>query len=154
MRASKASKPLTTRGKVLVWCLISFVVLIGAGGGGSLIATGLDGRAAVSGGPVGAFTPTSRQCAKDGCSWTGDYVSEDGAITRTGVPLRDAERVAHNDPMPSRIDDVRLADDADRPAAYTADFDWAWSIGAGVFLLVFCLVTAGVLIRVVRRYRS
>jgi hypothetical protein len=38
--------------------------------------------------------------------------------------LSDAVRVAHNDPMPTRIDDVHLGGDAERPAAHTADFDW------------------------------
>lgn len=70
------------------------------------------------------------------------------------MPLSDAVRAAHNDPMPTRIDDVHLGGDAERPAACTAGFDWVWSIVSGAFLLVVCLVTAGVLIRMVRRHRS
>jgi hypothetical protein len=130
-----------------------FIAVLGIGVGGSLISTGLEGRAAVAGGPVGVFTPTDRQCGKNGCSWTGEYVSEDGAIVRTGVPLRDAVRVRQGDPTPSRIDDVRLGDDPKRPAAYTADFDWvSWLVG-GVVFPVGCLVGAFFLARMVRRYR-
>jgi hypothetical protein len=140
---------------VVCWFLIVFIVLIGLGAGVSLITAGLEGRAAVAGGPVGVFTPTDRQCGKDGCTWIGEYVSEDGAIVRTEVLLRDAERVRAVDPMPNRIDDVRLADDPERrPVAYTADFNWVFSLVSGVLFPVGCLVGAFFLARMVRRYRS
>lgn len=55
--------------------------------------------------------------------------------------------------MPARIDDVRLHDDADRPTAYTSDYDsWTRTAG-GVALLAGCLVTAALLVRMLRRYR-
>lgn len=139
---------------MVVWLLIVFVVVVGVGAGAGLVTSGLEGRAAVTGGPVGVFTPTERQCGKNGCSWVGEYVSEDGAIVRTGVPLRDAVRIRPVDPMPSRIDGVRLADDEDRPEAYTVDFDWVWSSVAGLVLLASCLVAAFLMARTLRRHRA
>ncbi|WP_447004698.1 hypothetical protein ACRAKI_34805 [Saccharothrix isguenensis] len=153
MRASKALPPLTRRGRVVCWFLIVFIVLVGLGVGGSLIGTGLEGRAAVAEGPVGVLTPTDRQCGKNGCSWIGDFESEDGAVVRAGVPLNDAVTVRKGDPTPSRIADVRLADDPERPAAYTADFNWVSSVVGGAFFLAGCLVGGFVLARMVRRYR-
>nr|WP_184823496.1 hypothetical protein [Jiangella mangrovi]MBB5788676.1 hypothetical protein [Jiangella mangrovi] len=145
--------PLTRGGVVVVWFLIVFVALIGIGGGIALIAEGLNGRDAVADGPAGTLTPADRQCGRDSCSWIGDFTSDDGTITRSDVELRDAERVRPGDPMPGWIDDVRLRDDADRPVAYTADYDWGVRTAGGVFLLVFCLVTAALLVRMVRRHR-
>jgi hypothetical protein len=90
---------------------------------------------------------------KESCSWLGEFVSEDGTITRAGVELRDAERIDRGDPMPARIDDVRLHDDDTRPAAYTVDDNAGPRIAGGVLLLVFGLVVVVVLVRLVRRQR-
>ena len=81
---------------------------------------------------------------------TGEFV-DDGAITRTGVELRGGEKILRDDPTPSRIDDVRLHDDADRPTAYTNDYNPVPKIAGGALLLVFCLVV--VLVRMVRRHK-
>ncbi|SQE00429.1 MULTISPECIES: hypothetical protein [unclassified Parafrankia] len=147
-----APKPLTKGGKVAIWFMIVFIALVGVGGGTALIVEGLDGRDALADGPVGTLTPTGRQCGKDDCSWIGEFVSEDGTITRTGVRLRDAERIRRSDPMPTSIDNVRLHNDAGRPTAYTIDYNPGPKIVGGVFLLVFCLVVAVLLVRMVRRH--
>ncbi|MBB4911159.1 hypothetical protein [Actinophytocola algeriensis] len=108
--------------------MIVFVALIGLGGGGGLIKGGLDGRSALADGPSGTFTPTDRDCTKDGCTWIGDFVSHEGTITRTGIELRDEVRVSRTDPMPAEIADVRLHDDAGGPSPTprTATGDGRW----------------------------
>jgi len=80
---AEATKPLTRGGRVFFWFMIVFIVLIGLGGGGSLIKDGLDGRAALADGASGTFAPTDRDCGKDGCTWISDFVSHEGTITRT-----------------------------------------------------------------------
>jgi hypothetical protein len=149
----KPSKPLTKGGRVFIWLMIVFVAMIGLGGGIALITEGLAGRDALADGPVGTLTPTDRRCSKESCSWIGEFVSEDGAITRTDVELRDADRVRRTDPMPARIDNVRLHDDADRPTVYPIDYNPVPKIAAGVFVLVFCLVAVVLLVRMVRRHK-
>jgi hypothetical protein len=153
MTAPKPPKPLTKGGRVVIWVLIVFIALLGVLGGIALITEGVDGGGAQADGPIGTLTPTDRECGKDGCTLIGEFVSEDGAITRTGVELRDAERIRRNDPTPSRIDDVRLHDDADRPTAYTVDYNPVPKIAGGAFLLVFCLVLTVLLVRMVRRHK-
>ncbi len=153
-RPSRPSRPLTKRGNVLIWSMIVFVAMVGLGGGGALIAEGLNGRDAQAGGPVGALTPTDRDCGRDSCAWIGEFVSDDGTITRTGVLLSDAERIRHGDPMPARIDNVRLHDDAGRPTAYTVDYNPGPRMAAGVFLLISGLVMAVLMIRSVRRHKQ
>ncbi|WP_053205237.1 hypothetical protein [Jiangella muralis] len=56
--------------------------------------------------------------------------------------------------MPARIDDVRLHDDADRPTAYTSDYDWGVRTAGGVLLLAGCLIVAALLVRLLRRTRT
>ncbi|WP_157988017.1 hypothetical protein [Jiangella endophytica] len=153
MTAPKPPRPLTRRGRVLIWFMIVFVAMVGVGGGGALIAEGLNGRDAQADGPVGSLTPTDRDCGRDSCAWIGEFVSEDGTITRTGVLLSDAERTRHGDPMPARIDNVRLHDDAGRPTAYTVDYNPGPRMAAGVFVLMFGLVMAALMVRSVRRYK-
>jgi hypothetical protein len=138
---------------VFIWFMIVFIVLIGLGGGGSLIKDGLDGRSALADGPSGTFAPTDRDCGKDGCTWIGDFVSHEGTITRTGIELRDEVRVSRTDPMPAEIADVRLHDDARRPVAYTTDRNWGWTLSSGIVLLVLCLTMPVFLIRMVRRHQ-
>lgn len=151
MTASKPPKPLTKGGKVVIWFMIVFIAMVGTGGGITLITEGLNGRDALANGPVGALTPTNRDCGRDSCSWIGEFVSEDGTTVRSGVQLRDAVRIRIGDPMPTTIDDVRLHDDAGRPTAYTVDYNPGTRMASGVFLLAFCLVTDVLLVRVVRR---
>ncbi len=138
---------------MFVWIMIVFIVLIGLGGGAAGIKDALDGRAALADGSPGTFTPTDRDCGKNGCTWIGDFVSHDGTITRTGVVLRDEVRVSHSDPMPAEIADVRLHDDAGRPVAYTTDHNWGLSLSIGIVLPVLCLTMAVFLIRMVRRHQ-
>ena len=130
-----------------------FVVLIGAGGGTALMVEGLNGRDAVADGPVGTLTPTDRECGKDSCTWVGEFVSDDGAITRAGVELRGADRVGRGDPMPAEVENVRLHDDDRNPAAYPDDYNPVPKVVGGVALLVFCLVVAVVLVMTTRRRR-
>jgi hypothetical protein len=144
------SKPLTTGGKVGFWLLIVFVVVIGVGGGTALIVEGLNGRDAVAEGPVGTFTPTDRECGKDSCTWVGEFVSDDGAITRDGVELR-GERVGRGDPMPADVGNVRLHDDDRDPVAYTDGYNPVPKVVGGAVLMVFCLVVAVVLVVATRR---
>ncbi|MFC4852793.1 hypothetical protein [Actinophytocola glycyrrhizae] len=153
MTAPKPAKPLSKGGRVFIWFMIVFVALIGLGGGVALIADGVAGRDALADGPVGTLIPTDRRCSEESCSWIGEFVSEDGAITRTGVELRDAGQVGRTGPMPASIDNVRLHDHPDRPAAYAIDYDPVPKIAGGAFLLVFCLATAALLVRMVRRYQ-
>jgi hypothetical protein len=153
MTAPKPPKPLSKGGRVVIWFLIVFIGLIGLGGGTALITEGVNGGSALADGPVGTLTPTDRECGKDGCTLIGEFTSEDGTITRTGVELRDAEKIRRNDPTPSRVDNVRLHDDADRPTAYTIDYNPVPKIAVGIVLLVFCLVTVVLLVRMVRRYK-
>jgi hypothetical protein len=133
--------------------MIVFIVLVGLGGGGSLIKDGVDSRAALTGGPSGTFVPTDRKCGKSSCTWIGDFVSHDRTITRTGVELRDTVRVRRGDPMPATIDDVRLHDDTSKPVAYTRDHSWGWSVAGGAVILVMCLTMPVFLIRMVRRHQ-
>ncbi|MBB4909955.1 hypothetical protein [Actinophytocola algeriensis] len=149
----KPSKPLSKGGRVVIWTLIMFIVTLGVFGGIAVIADGVDGGDALADGPVGTLTPTDRECGDVSCWWIGEFVSEDGAITRSGVVLRDAETVRRGDPMPSGIDNVRLHDDPERPTAYTDDYNPVPGIVIGGFLLVFCLVTAVLLARMVRRHK-
>ncbi len=149
----KPSKPLSKGGEVFVWFMIVFVGLVGLGGGAALITSGLAGSDALADGPVGTFTPTDRQCAEESCSWIGEFVSDDGTITRTGVELRDAGRVRRTDPMPAGVEDVRLHDDDDRPAAYSIDYNPVPSIAGGLVVLVFTLVTVVLLVRMIRRHK-
>lgn len=153
MTTPKPQKPLTKRGRVLIWIMIVFVFIVGTAGGAAVISEGLHGRDAMADGPAGTLTPTTRECGRDSCSWIGEFVSEDATITRSGVLLRGAERVGHGDPMPARIDDVRLHDDPGQPAAYTADYNSGRRIAAGVFLIAVGLVIGSLLVRNVRRYK-
>lgn len=153
MTAPKPPKPLTKGGRVSIWFMIVFIAMVGMGGGIALITEGLDGRGALADGPVGSLTPTDRDCGRSSCSWIGEFVSEDGTVTRSDVRLRDAVRIRLGDPMPSRIDNVRLHDDAGRPTAYTVDYNAGTRTASGVFLLAFCLVTAVLLVRMVRRHK-
>jgi hypothetical protein len=149
----KPSKPLSKGGKVVIWFLIVFVALLGLGGGIALIADGLAGREALANGPVGTLTPTDRECDKDGCTVIGEFVSEDGELTRADVELRNNE-MRRGDPLPAKIDNVRLHDDDDRPVAYTTDYNPVPQIVGGVALPVFCLVVTVLLVRMVRRHRQ
>lgn len=149
----KPSKPLSKGGRVVIWILIVLIAMLGVLGGVAVITDGVNGGNALADGPVGTLTPTDRECGDESCWWIGEFVSEDGAITRSGVVLRDAEKVRRGDPMPSRIDNVRLHDDAERPTAYTDDYNPVPGIVGGGFLLVFCLVTAVLLTRMVRRHK-
>jgi len=150
----KPSKPLSKGGRVVIWTLIVLIVTLGVFGGIAVIADGVDGGNALADGPVGTLTPTDRECGDESCWWIGEFVSADGAITRSGVVLRDAEKVRRGDPMPSGIDNVRLHDDAERPTAYTDDYNPVPGIVGGGFLLAFCLVTAVLLTRMVRRHTA
>ncbi|HEY9409126.1 MAG TPA: hypothetical protein VIP77_06060 [Jiangellaceae bacterium] len=151
MTAPKPPKPLTKGGKVSIWFMIVFIAMVGAGGGIALITEGLDGRDALADGPVGTLTPTDRDCGRSSCSWIGEFVSEDGTITRSDVQLRDAVRIRRGNPMPTRIDNVHLHDGAGRPTAYTIDYNAGTRTASGVFLLAFCLVIDAFLVRMVTR---
>jgi len=154
MTAPKRQKPVSRGGVVFFWFMIVFmVVFLGLGGGGSLIKDGLDSRSAQANGPSGTFTPTDRECNKEACTWIGDFVSGEGAITRTGIELRDGVRVSRTDPMPAKIADVRLHDDDGRSVAYTTDHSWGWKLAGGIFLLALCLTMPVFLIRLLRRHQ-
>jgi hypothetical protein len=147
----KSSKPLSKGGRVVIWTMIVLIVTLGVLGGIGVIANGVDRSDALADGPVGTLTPTDRECGDLNCWWVGEFVSADGAITRSGVILLDAEKVRIGDPMPSRIDNVHLHDDAKRPTAYTDDYSPVPGIVIGGVLLAFSLVTAVLLTRMVRR---
>jgi hypothetical protein len=153
MVAPKPQRSLTRAGKVFCWFMIVFVALLGVLGGVALIKDGVDSRAALADGPSGTFAPTDRTCHKEGCTWIGDFVSDDGTITRTGIELLDNVRVRHGHPMPAEIDDVRLHDDTSRSVAYTNDRDWRGSLFGGIALPVFCLTMTVFLIRMMRRHQ-
>ncbi|WP_306360043.1 hypothetical protein [Nocardia sp. CC227C] len=85
----------------------------------------------LTGGPSGTFTPTDRRCGKDGCAFTGDFISHDGEFSRTGIELHD---------------------DARSPVAYTTDYDWRWKLFGGTALMAFCLTAPIFLIRAVKRH--
>jgi hypothetical protein len=138
---------------VFFWFMVVFIVLMGLLGGGAGIKGGLDGRSALANGPFGTFAPTDRDCGKNGCTWIGDFVSDDATITRTGIKLRDGVRVSHGDPMPAEIAGVSLHDDADGSVAYTKDHSWRSSLVGGALLLVLCLTMPVFLIRSVRRHQ-
>ncbi len=153
MTAPRRPKPLTRAGRVFIWFMIVCIVLMGLLGGGFAIKTGLDARSALANGPSGTFAPTDRDCSKNGCTWIGDFVSHDGTITRTGIRLRDGVRVSRTDPMPAKIADVGLHDDASGSVAYTNDHSWGTSLAGGVLLLALCLTMPVFLIRMVRRHQ-
>jgi hypothetical protein len=88
------------------------------------IADGLAGRRALLGGLVGTFTPTDRACGRYTCKWVGTFTSTDGTVTAKDVKLNGTGGVRRNGPMPFSIDNVRLDDEANRPAAYTTDYNW------------------------------
>ncbi|MBK1787500.1 hypothetical protein [Prauserella cavernicola] len=153
MTTAKPQKPLTTRGKVFGWFLIVLMALVGLLGGGAVMAEGFAGRGALADGPVGSLTPTERGCGKSDCWWIGDFVSEDASITRTGVELHQSDDVRRTTPMPARIDNVRLHDDAERPAAYSTDYSSMPRIAGGTALLVGGVAGAAVLARVLLKRR-
>lgn len=152
-KPQKPEKPLSKGGKVFFWIMIVFFGLAGVLGGVALITQGLDGRDAVADGPAGTLTPTDRECGKDYCRWIGEFVSDDGTVTRTGVELYGAEDFDRTDPMPTRIDNVRLHDDEEKPTAYPTDYNPVPKIVGGVFLILFTLVAEFFLIRMMRRYK-
>ncbi|MGC9536928.1 hypothetical protein [Streptomyces sp. UG1] len=145
-------KPLSTGKKILVWTLALFSLAVVCLGGLSLIADGLGGRRALSEGPVGTFTPTDREC-EDSCTWVGTFTSADGTVTAEDVKLNDAVTVHYGDPMPTSIDDVHLDDEATRPAAYTADYNWRAPVIKGVVLALVLPLLAVFFLMLVRRRR-
>ncbi|WBQ04101.1 hypothetical protein [Kribbella sp. CA-293567] len=154
MTAARRPKPMTRGGAVFVWFMIVCIVLMGLLGGGAGIKAGLDGRSALANGPSGSFAPTDRTCGKSSCTWIGDFVSHDGTVTHTGIKLLDGVSVSRTDPMPARIADVRLHDDADGSIAYTEDHSWGWSLVGGALLLLLGLTMPVFLIRVLRRHQQ
>ena len=146
-------KPMTTRGRVFFWVMIVLLLLLTCGSGLRLIiAEGLGARRALAHGPVGTFTPTDSKCSKDDCVWVGTFSSADGTTTEEGVELKDAEEVRRGDPMPATIDDVRLDDEASRPTAFTADYNWRGSVVKGSLLLLVGLGTTSGLVIVLKRH--
>jgi hypothetical protein len=147
-------KQLSTRGRVFCWVLIVFILLLTCGLGLGLIMEGVAGRRAVAHGPVGTLTPTDSKCTKDGCALTGTFASADGTVTKKDVELKEAERIGRGDPTPAAIDDVHLDDEATRPTAYTADYNWRGSVVKGSVLSLVGLGIAGALVRMLKRYQT
>ncbi|WP_405392451.1 hypothetical protein OG596_34370 [Streptomyces sp. NBC_01102] len=131
-----SQKPLSTGKKILVWTGILVVLGAVCMAGLILITDGLGGRRALSDGPVGTFTPTDRNCDKSSCTWVGTFTSTDGTVTARDVKLNDAATVRRSDPMPTSIEDVRLDDEATRPAAYTANYNWHAPIIKGTVVVL------------------
>lgn len=144
-------RPLTPRGRVVVRVAVVFALLVSLGGGLGLAAEGLEGRTALRSGPVGALTPTDRDCGKESCAWTGTFTAADGSVLAHDVELRGAARVRRSDPAPARIDDVRLAEDAG--AAYTADYGWHGPVVKGAALAAVGVAVATGLVVMLRRQR-
>lgn len=148
----RTGRPMTRQGRVFVRVAAFFVLLVSLGGGLGLAVEGIEGRAALRDGPVGSLAPTDRTCGKESCSWIGTFISDDGSVTAPDVELRDAADVRRGDPMPARIDGVRLAEDAE--AAYTADYGWLGPVVKGsVLALVGLAITTGVVL-MLRRQRT
>ncbi|MGW0828303.1 hypothetical protein [Streptomyces sp. NPDC002845] len=129
-----SQKPLSTGKKILFRTGILVVLSAVCMAGLSLVTDGLGGRRALSDGPVGTFTPTDRNCGKSSCTWVGTFTSTNGTVTARDVKLNDAATVRRSDPMPTSIEDVRLDDEATRPAAYTADYNWHAPVVKGAVL--------------------
>jgi hypothetical protein len=147
-------KHLTTRGRVFCWVLIVFILLLTCGGGLSLIMEGVSGRRALAHGPVGTLTPTDSKCSKDACAWMGTFASADGTVTEEDVELKDAEKIRRGDPTPAAVDDVRLDDEATRPTAYTADYNWRGPVVKGSLLPLVGLGIVGGLVMMLKRYQT
>ncbi|MGI5147410.1 hypothetical protein ACQEVC_13705 [Plantactinospora sp. CA-294935] len=146
-------KPLPTRDKVFVWAGIAFVLVLSCGLSSSLIAEGVGSRRALAHGPVGTFTPNDRKCGDSSCAWVGTFASADGTVTEEDVVLK-GERARSSGSMPATIDDVRLDDEATRPTAYAADYNWLGPVAKGSLLSLVGLVIAGFLVVVLKRHRS
>jgi hypothetical protein len=91
-------------------------------------------RAARGEGTFGTLHVVSRTC-HNGCSVTGDFVSDDGSLIRTGV------RFLGNAPRPDSNDSLRALDTGDPFGVFapTGSHQWVWSIlhltGGGAGLL-------------------
>jgi hypothetical protein len=147
-------KQLTTRGKVVCGVLIVFILLVTCVGALGLIMEGVSGRRALAHGPVGTLTPTDSRCTKDGCALTGTFASADGTVTKPDVELKDAVKLRRSDPTPAAVDNVRLDDEATRPTAYTADYNWSGPVVKGSLLAFVGLGIASALVLMLRRYRT
>ncbi|MFE5245080.1 MULTISPECIES: hypothetical protein [unclassified Streptomyces] len=141
-------RPLRTRERVLVRIAVVFVLLVALGGGAGLAAEGLEGRAALRDGPVGALAPTDRQCGKESCTWIGTFTSADGRVTERDVDLRDDVEVSRGEAMPGTIDGVRLAEDSE--TAYTTDYGWRAPLAKGAAMAAVGLAIAAGLILMLR----
>ncbi|TLS46903.1 hypothetical protein FE633_07390 [Streptomyces montanus] len=148
-----SQKPLNIRQKIIVWTGVLFALGLACIGGLGLITDGLGGRRALSDGTVGTFTPIHREC-EDSCTWVGTFTSTDGSVTAEDVKLNDAVTVRRGDPMPISIDDVRLEEEATRPAAYTADYNWHVPVIKGVVLGLVLPLLAVFCFMLVKRQRS
>ncbi|WP_306368064.1 hypothetical protein [Nocardiopsis sp. CC223A] len=145
-------KPMGCVGRVFVWTMIPLIFLFTAVIGLFMVADGFAARDTLATGPVGTFTPVEKTCgSRGGCALEGTFTSDDGAVTRADVDLRDAIDVGAGDALPGPIDGVRLDTDARRPTAYTADYSWAGAMvkGAG-FAVMGVVLSTGLAVGTVR----
>ncbi|GII02132.1 hypothetical protein [Planobispora takensis] len=67
-------------------------------------------RAARADGIGGWFTPGRLDCVQhpghESCVWTGDFLSEDGAVRRTGIEMYGADRYSHRAGERARAVDI------------------------------------------------
>ncbi|MFV2194571.1 hypothetical protein [Nocardiopsis sp. LOL_012] len=153
-RTPAPPKPMGCLGKALVWTMVFllpvFTVVIGL----FLLFEGLSGRDTLANGPVGTFTPVDKACNRGSCALEGTFTSDDGAVTRQDVTLRDATRIGSGDPLPTAVEGVRLDTGATRPTAYTADYLWQGAVLGGAAFAAFGPLFSVVLAVGARRYQA
>ena len=71
-------------------------------------------------GTLGVFVAERKECGRAGCSWYGDFRSDDGQIVRSDVLL------ASGDDPSSAGEEVRAKDTGNRAAVYPVDGGWDW----------------------------
>ncbi|MEU6859952.1 hypothetical protein AB0B28_13900 [Glycomyces sp. NPDC046736] len=152
MTSRQHPKPVSPAGRVVLWVLLVFVILLTLGVGLSLIGDGVNGRRTLEEGPVGTFTPTERGSCETTCALIGDFTSADGTVIERDVELK-GRRAVSSGPLPGEIEDVRLDAESRRPVAYTVGFDWRSSVFKGSAVLLVGVAVATVQVVLIRRHR-
>ncbi|WP_248964386.1 hypothetical protein [Sphaerisporangium perillae] len=98
-------------------------------------------RAARADGVPGVFTARGLDCIQhpghESCSWSGDFRSDDGTISRTGIVLYGADRDALRAGMPTRAVDVGRPSRVYGPGGSREWVFTALLLLAGLAILVF-----------------
>ncbi|GAA3203341.1 hypothetical protein [Nonomuraea helvata] len=135
MRATSRRSPAFTVALTLFACLLAYLATPNLG---TVV------RAARADGTPGVFVPRELFCIQhpghESCVWTGDFRSDDGAVSRSGVEMYGSDRTTHRAGQPARAVDVGAANRVYGPGGSNEWIVTALLLASAAAILLFLYV--------------